>query len=128
MDTNIEAAFMLILNTAIRNRVPQYDMPKSIVIISDMQFNASWLSTKYDFYDDMKTRFEQYGYYIPNIVFWNVNSTKNVFHVQSNYKGVQLASGQSAAVFKDIIKNAGMNPYEAMMNVLNSDRYKMISA
>lgn len=93
-----------------------------------MQFNASWLSTKYDFYDDMKTRFEQYGYCIPNIVFWNVNSTKNVFHVQSNYKGVQLASGQSATVFKDIIKNAGMNPYEAMMNVLNSDRYKMISA
>lgn len=35
MNTNIEAAFMLVLNTAIRNNVPQSDMPKSIVIISD---------------------------------------------------------------------------------------------
>ena len=127
MNTNIEAAFMLVLNTAIQNSVPQSDMPKSIVIISDMQFDRQRCSTDWSFYKDMKNRFAQYGYNIPNIVFWNVNSVKDTFHTQSNWEGVQVASGQSASVFKAVIENIDLTPYTAMLNVLNRERYEKIS-
>ena len=127
MNTNIEAAFNLVLNTAINNNVPQSDMPKSIVIISDMQFDCQKCSTDWGFYKDMKNRFAQHGYQIPNIVFWNVNSLKDTFHTQSNWEGVQIASGQSTSVFKAILENIDLNPYTAMLNVLNRERYSKIS-
>ena len=127
MNTNIEAAFNLVLNTAINNNVPQSDMPKSIIIITDLQFDRQYCSTDWNFYKDMKNRFIQNGYQIPNIVFWNVNSVKDTFHVQSKWEGVQIASGQSASVFKAILDGANLTPYDAMMNVLNRERYSKIT-
>lgn len=69
-----------------------------------------------------------FGYTIPNIIFWNVNSQHDVFHTQSDFKGVQLASGQSVSVFKAILQNVELTPYEAMLNILNSEVYKDIMA
>ena len=92
-----------------------------------MQFDRQRCSTNWSFYKDMKNRFIQNGYQIPNIVFWNVNSTKDTFHTQSNWEGVQIASGQSASVFKAIIENIDLTPYDAMMNVLNRERYSKIT-
>ena len=42
-------------------------------------------------------------------------------------KGVQLASGQSVTVFKQILQNLGYNPVEAMENTINSERYDCIT-
>lgn len=67
------------------------------------------------------------GYVIPNIIFWNVNSRHDVFHADHNRKGVQLASGQSVTVFKQILQNLGYNPVEAMENTINSERYDCIT-
>lgn len=92
-----------------------------------MQFDGQLCSTDWNFYKDMKNRFSQHGYQIPNIVFWNVNSVKDTFHTQSNWQGVQLASGQSASVFKAILENVNLTPYDAMVNVLNSERYSCIT-
>lgn len=44
-----------------------------------------------------------------------------------NRKGVQLASGQSVTVFKQILQNLGYNPVEAMENTINSERYDCIT-
>lgn len=92
-----------------------------------MQFDRQRCSTNWGFYKDMKNRFAQHGYNIPNIVFWNVNSIKDTFHTQSNWEGVQIASGQSASVFKAILENSDLTPYVAMLNVLNRERYSKIS-
>ena len=91
-----------------------------------MQFDRQVCFTGWDFYSDMKQRFANHGYKIPNIVFWNVNSVKDTFHTQSNWEGVQLASGQTASVFKAILSNVDLTPYDAMLNVLNGERYKKI--
>lgn len=40
---------------------------------------------------------------------------------------VQLASGQSVTVFKQILQNLGYNPVEAMENTINSERYDCIT-
>lgn len=128
-NTDIEAAFNLILNTAIKHNVPVNEMPRALVIISDMQFDycAMYNRAGWTFYDEMKARFAEHGYEIPNIVFWNVNNTKDGYHAFSDYKGVQLMSGQSASTFKAMLANFGKTPYEAMCDILNSETYSMIT-
>ena len=124
--TNLEGAFMKILKTATKNHVPTTEMPKAIVVISDMEID-SCASSNWSFYDEMVRRFEAEGYTIPNIVFWNVNARRDTFLVDGNRKGVQLVSGQSASTFKNVIASIGMTPYDAMINVLNGERYSSIT-
>lgn len=128
-NTDLEAAFRLILNTAINNNLTAEDMPKSLIVISDMEFDgATYGSSRHEtFYESMANMYRQHGYEIPNVIFWNVNSRHNVFQVTSKYKGVQLASGQSPSVFKSILNNIGKTPYEAMLSVLNDPMYDCIT-
>jgi len=128
-NTNLEAAFRLILDTAINNNLTADDMPKSLVVITDMEFDgATYGSSRHEtFYESMANMYRQHGYEIPNVIFWNVNSRHNVFQVTSKYKGVQLASGQSPSVFKSILNNIGKTPYEAMLSVLNDPMYDCIT-
>jgi hypothetical protein len=126
MNTDLKAAFDRVLEIAEDNHVAPEEMPKAIVVISDMEIdrcgNKDW-----SFYDKMAAKFAKHGYVIPNIIFWNVNSRHDVFHADSSRKGVQLASGQSVTVFKQILQNLGYNPVEAMENTINSDRYSCIT-
>lgn len=101
-------------------------MPKAIVVISDMEIDYCG-NREWSFYDKMANKFCKAGYVIPNIIFWNVNSRHDVFHADHNRKGVQLASGQSVTVFKQILQNLGYNPVEAMENTINSERYDCIT-
>ena len=70
--------------------------------------------------------YEEHGYKIPNVVFWNVNSRHDVFLADKNRKGVQLVSGQSASTFKNLIGCVDKTPVEMMYSVLNSERYQAI--
>lgn len=127
-NTNLEAAFDLILKTATNNKLSAEDMPKSLVVISDMQFDQATYSNggRWTFYESMRQMFIDKGYEIPNIIFWQVDSRRDSFQVTSDYKGVQLASGQGVGVFKSILKNIGCTPYEAMVNTLNNPVYDCI--
>lgn len=131
-NTNIEKALDLVLNTAIDNELGQEEMPKAIVIISDMEFdrihnNRGYAeSVKWGFYEKMKYRYKTAGFEIPNLVFWNVDSRNDVFHSLSDYEGVQLASGQSINTFKQILNGYGKTPYESVLEVLNRPIYDCI--
>ena len=85
MSTNLERAFMVVLKI-IENKVSSDEMPKAIVIISDMEIDAC-SGRSWSFYDEMVKRFAQYGYSIPNIVFWNVKARNDTFLVDGNRKG-----------------------------------------
>ncbi len=125
MNTDLYSAFDRILQLALQNRVRKEDMVKSIIVISDMEIdqcgNRDWT-----FYDQMRDKYRKNGYEIPNVIFWNVNSRHDVFHADSHRKGVQLCSGQSAAVFKQMLSCIGLTPLEAMKQVINSERYEAI--
>lgn len=125
MNTDCEAAFNLILDTAIKNNVPVNEMPKSLIIISDMEFDYCG-NREWTFYDKMRAKFAQYGYEIPTIIFWQVDSRHDVFHADKNRKGVILVSGQSAGTFKNLIGAIGMTPSQYMLKILNSTRYGVI--
>lgn len=130
-NTDIESAFNLILKTSIDNKLDAEDMPKALIIISDMEFDQGtsqgYSREKQTYHDAMKKKFLNAGYELPNIIYWNVDSRQNVFHAFSDYKGVQLASGQSPSVFMSIMKNIGLNPVEAMINVINNPVYDCIT-
>ena len=123
--TNLEAAFMKILDIAVRNHVDPDEMVKSIIVISDMEINHC--TGEWSFYDEMDARFMHYGYRIPNVVFWNVESRHDTFLVDSDRRGVMLVSGQASSTFKHVVGAVDKTPVEMMLDVLNSDRYMPVT-
>ncbi len=126
MNTDLKAAFDKVLDIAVKSNVGPKEMPKAIMVISDMEIDHCG-NREWSFYDKMAAKFAKKGYVIPNIIFWNVNSRHNVFHADKGRKGVQLASGQSVTVFRQILENLGYNPVEAMENIINAERYECIT-
>ena len=125
--TDLEKALLKILDVAIENHCSQEEMPKSLIIISDMEIGCCTSQERREnFYDYVSRVYEEQGYKIPNVVFWNVNSRHDVFLTDKNRKGVQLVSGQSASTFKNLIGCVDKTPVEMMYSVLNSDRYQAI--
>ena len=127
MNTDLEKALMRILDVAIENHCSQEEMPKSLIIISDMEIDYC-TDQKHgeNFYDYVSRVYEEHGYKIPNVVFWNVDSRHDVFLADKTRKGVQLVSGQSASTFKNLIGCVDKTPVEMMYEVLNSERYRAI--
>lgn len=129
--TNLEAAFDLLLKTCVRGHVAQDEMPKAIIIVSDMEINCVRgvdRQNRMTFYDAMAQRYEQAGYKMPQVVFWNVNGRNNTFHVSSTTAGVALCSGWSVNVLKDLMNSIGVTPYEMMMNAIGNEKYADIIA
>lgn len=124
--TNCKAAFEMILNTAIQYHILQEDMPKALIIISDMEFDYCG-GRNWTFYDQMKSEFARNGYEIPSIIFWNCESRHDVFHTDKNRKGTILVSGQSASVFKQLMGSVNYTPMEFMMKTINAKRYEPIT-
>jgi hypothetical protein len=121
--TNLEKAFMAILDTATFYKVPNSEMPKALVVISDMEIDKYMRPGRHwDFLDVMRKRFANYGYKLPKIVMWNVNARKDT--VLSQSEDVIFISGQSPSSFKALCQNLdGITAYELMLQVLNSKAY-----
>ena len=120
--TNIQGVFDLVLKTAVNGSLPQEDMPSSIYIISDMEFNGCTYGVTN--FEDIKRKYKEAGYEMPVIVFWNVNSHQNNVPVDKNEQGVILISGASASTFKMAIERT--TPYKFMLDVLNGERYSKV--
>lgn len=125
MNTSLESAFEKVLEIAIKGHVSQEEMPKSIIVVSDMEIDYCG-DRDWTFYEKMFRRYKGNGYDIPNIVFWNVNSRNDVFHADRGRKGVQLCSGQSVAIFRQLLSCIGCTPVEMMQKIINSERYGCI--
>jgi hypothetical protein len=126
-DTNIEATFDLILRTAVNNNMAQEDMPKNILIISDMEFNSAvgWHSPSETLFKTIAKKYATHGYKLPRLVFWNVNSRTGAIPVKENDLGVALVSGFSVNIVNMVMSNK-LDPYECLLDVLNTERYQAI--
>jgi len=121
-NTNLQAVFDLILNTGLKNSVPQNEMPETIYIISDMEFDDA-CGNRTNF-EAIKGKYEQSNYKMPNLVFWNVDARQKNLPVQKDERGVAMVSGFSPVVFKIAVENK--TPEQIMMDTINSDRYSTI--
>lgn len=126
LNTNIQWVFNLILDTAIRSNLTQEDLPDYVIIISDMEFDnydIGWRSTNFEV---IKQKFEQSGYKMPNLIFWNANGRIWNVPVTINDQGVALVSWYSPAIMKSVLSSKVVTPYEVMMETLDNERYKNI--
>jgi hypothetical protein len=125
-DTNIEAIFDLILRTAVKNNMSQEDMPKNILIISDMEFNSACYSRPNEaLFETIAKKYATLGYKLPRLIFWNVNSRTGTVPVKENDLGVALVSGFSVNIVNMVMSNK-LDPYECLLDVLNTERYQPI--
>lgn len=142
-NTNIEAVFDLILQTAVNNHMTQEDIPANILIVSDMEFDScatsgapssrnswGWYSSSHvrpttTLFDTIAQKYAAHGYKLPRLVFWNVNSRTGTIPVKENDLGVALVSGFSVNIVNMVMSNK-LDPYECLLDVLNVERYQAI--
>ena len=127
-NTDLEQVFLLILRTALNNRVPQKELPTRLYIISDMEFDEAVTGgNSKPLFREMKELFAQHGYKLPEIVFWNVSARMGAIPVGRSETGAALVSGYTPAVF-DMVMSGELSPETVMEQVLSSPRYAKISA
>lgn len=121
--TNVESVFNLVLETAVKEEMTQEDLPKRVLIISDLEYNS--IPSSGVTFEILAERFRQEGYKMPKLIFWNVNSRTNTIPIQENEEGVILLSGFSKNLM-EMVMSSEISPYKALVKILNSERYNRI--
>lgn len=122
-NTDIVRTFNLILDTALTNQLAQSDIPSTVLVISDMEFDACGYNVPFDF---IRSKWEAAGYQMPKLVFWNVCGRSGGIPIQQNQAGVVLLSGFSPAVYKMAMNNE-IDPYKALIHVIMDSRYDAVT-
>lgn len=139
-NTNIEAVYDLILQTAIDNNLKQEDIPANVLLISDCEFdsmvdfndcggrysyNVNYSAKQCALFEQIKKRYEAANLIMPRTVFWNVGSRTGTIPIQEHKTGTALVSGYSPAIAK-MVFSAKTDPYEVLLETLDAERYKII--
>ena len=132
-NTNIEATFDLLLDTAIRNNCKQEDLPQNIIVISDMEFDSARGCYSYGrrtrgadtatLMENIKAKWAGYGYKMPALIFWNVDARQNNIPMKVE-NGVSFVSGFSPSIFQQIM--SGKTAFDLMYEVLDNERYACV--
>ena len=139
--TNIEAVFDLLLNTAIRHHAKPEDMPKTLYIFSDMEFNQCITSgparTGMWYYgnglndgqintviETQIRKWKLYGYTAPRVIFWNLDARHD--NIPALGDKFSYVSGFSMNMVECIL--SGKDGIDLMLEKLNSERYKIITS
>lgn len=132
-NTNIEAVFELILDTAVKGHMPQEELPANLLILSDMEFDMATQCNNRQGNPDQKlfdmfaNKYAAHGYRLPRLVFWNICSRTNTVPVRENALGVALVSGFSPIIANMVLSNE-INPYKMLVEQLSSPRYDAVEA
>lgn len=137
-NTNIEAVFDLILQTARAGRMSQEDLPATVLVLSDMEFDAAARCNSYTpgsglalclptekLFDTLGKRYAAAGYRLPRLVFWNICSRTGTIPVRENQMGVALVSGFSVTIMKMVLSGE-TDPYKCLVEQLETERYKAV--
>lgn len=132
-NTNIEAVFELILHTAVKNHMPQQELPVNVLILSDMEFDAAtrhvvnnqWVSLNENLFDTIAKKYAARGYRMPRLVFWNICSRTCTIPVRENECGVALVSGFSPTIVRMVL-GSELDPYKILVEQLSAPRYDAV--
>ena len=135
-NTNIEATFDMLLNTAIANRCTQDDLPQNLIVISDMEFDRGSASSYGYGYatkpsaqvvtlmERIRAKWAAHGYRMPHLIYWNVQARQDNIPEDIGCGLVSYVSGMSPTIFDTIM--SGKTGYDLMMEKLNAERYAVI--
>ena len=132
-NTNIEATFDLLLNMARRPDVKKEDIPKNVIIISDMEFDSARGCYSYGMHtnhtspatlmESIAAKWRAYGFEMPNLIFWNVQARQD--NIPMTVKdGITFVSGFSPVLFEQIMK--GKTAIDLMLDVLDGEMYARV--
>ena len=125
-NTDIYKTMKLILDTAVNNNMTQEDMPETILIISDMQFDGRRFNFNKTLFEDIRDEYELAGYKLPKICFWNLCSYHaKTIPLQNNELGLILCSGFSVNNLK-MFMSGEIDPLRILLDIINSKRYDMV--
>lgn len=131
-NTNIEATFNMLLDTAVRNNCSQEEIPQQLIIVSDMEFDEArgfnpWGNANIPpiktLMESIEEKWNRYGYKMPTLTFWNVDARQDNIPMKAQ-NGVTFVSGFSPAIFEMVMDNK--NPFDLMYSVLDQKRYEVI--
>lgn len=123
--TDIQKTFQVLLQAATEHNVPEDQMPTQIVIFSDMQFNTCDRNgSNATMFKAVEALYEQAGYKMPKLVYWNLNAQNKTIPVTKDTNGTALVSGFSPSLMKGILKG-GMTPEQVMLDTIMIDRYSL---
>lgn len=142
-NTNVEAVFDMLLDMAVSKQVPPEQMPKQVLIISDMEFDEAtnkrlynWIPGKgYDkerspftqaLFDVIEQRYHEAGYVIPRLIFWNVCGRSNTIPKVEGDSGICLLSGFSQNAIKVAAHREVKDPFECLLKTLDAPRYDKV--
>ena len=125
-NTNLHKAFELILDVAVKNNVPQAEMPETLVIFSDMQFDQG-VDRDESAIEMIERKYKAAGYTVPQVVFWNLNAAYGNTPVKFDKRGTALVSGFSPAVAGGIMGGNmdDFTPEAIMLKTVMKDRYSI---
>ena len=130
--TNLKSAFKEILRVAVMGNVPQAEMPRYLLVISDMGFDPASQGANTRMWDLAKQMFERHGYTLPTVVWWNVAHRAggyggdNNFPVAVHEQNTALVSGFSPAIVKSVLSAKSVTPWDVMIETLNQPRYQAV--
>ena len=129
-NTNIEATFDMLLNTAIANRCSQDDLPQNLIVISDMEFDSGtgFWSRGHNYtqtlMESIRQKWAAHGYVMPHLICWNVDARQNNIPEDIGCGLVSYVSGFSPSIFQTIM--SGKTGMDLMFEKLDSERYAVI--
>ena len=124
-NTNLEAAFNYILQHAVNHHVSNDEMPKALVVVSDMEIDRYIRWNGLDFVETMKRKFASRGYTMPKLICWNVEARNDTFLSKSS--DVICVSGQSASTFRELCGNLeGKTTWDIMLETLGNKMYDCV--
>lgn len=126
-NTNLNAVFDLLLHTAMEKGVYVDDLPKTIVVISDMEidYGSNWSKDMINLeMENMRIKWASCGFKLPKLVYWNVNARNNT--ILDTGSNITFVSGCSPVIFKQVL--TGKTGIELMMETLMDKRYVNIHA
>ncbi len=131
----------MLLRVSISNRVSKQDMPKTLYIFSDMEFDRAMTSGRINndrwYYANTLNRnqldtvieaqarkWKAHGYELPRIIFWNLDArTQNIPALNGRFSYV---SGFSPVMISAIL--SGKDGFDLMLEKIGSVRYQAIAS
>eukprot|EP00818_Percolomonas_sp_WS_P009688 CAMPEP_0117448428 /NCGR_PEP_ID=MMETSP0759-20121206/7394_1 /TAXON_ID=63605 /ORGANISM="Percolomonas cosmopolitus, Strain WS" /LENGTH=591 /DNA_ID=CAMNT_0005240811 /DNA_START=95 /DNA_END=1870 /DNA_ORIENTATION=- len=127
--TNFLEAFRVILQKATELKVPPQQMPETLYVISDMQFDQADSSFNKSSFEVLQEEYAKAGYEVPRLVFWNVRSNTSSFPSSASEINVAMISGYSQGVLKAVLsaETSQFTPYGIMRAAIDDTRYERLT-
>ena len=134
-NTDLTAVFDLLLATAMKPDVSPWDIPKTIVVISDMEIDQGtsnyWRYNRHSGWttnststemEKIRKKWAATGLKMPKLVYWNVDARNNT--ILDAGPNVTFVSGMSPVIFKQVL--TGKTGYDLMIDTICAKRYEVI--